>query len=109
MLGKLGCIPNSLAMEDAALVHGAKDKRRTRAKKIVLDVFAEADETFRKIFRFVLFDLPDVEIDEAHREHVVGEEGELVFFVLVVRLERFTQSIYAFMLRDFPSDTSCQV
>lgn len=65
MLGKLGCMPNSLAMEDAALVHGAKDKGRTRFKEIVLDVFAEADETFRKVFGFVLFDLPDVEIDKA--------------------------------------------
>jgi len=35
----------------------------------------------------VLFDLPDVEIDKAHREHVVCKEGKLVLLVLIVGLE----------------------
>lgn len=43
------------------------------------------------------------------REHVVGEEGELVFPALAIRLEGYIRSIYALMFRDFPSDTSCQV
>ncbi len=71
--------------QDAALVHDAEDKGRTRFKEILLDVFAETDEPFPEVIRLVLLDLPDVEIDEAHREHVVGEKGELVFLVLVVR------------------------
>ncbi len=37
---------------------------------------------FSKSSRTGLLDLPDIEIDEAHGEHVVGEEGELVFAVV---------------------------
>ena len=73
--------------QHAALVHGAEDKGRGRAQQALFDVLAEADEAFLEIARLRLLDLPDVEIDEAHREHVVGEEGELVFTVRVVRLE----------------------
>lgn len=35
----------------------------------------------------VAFDLSDVEIDKAHRENVIGEKGELIFFVRVFRLK----------------------
>ena len=75
---------------------------------LLREVVAEADETLLEVLRPGLPNLPGVEVDAAYREHVAGEEGELVFFVLVVRLEGFTRSIYALMLRDFPSDTSCQ-
>ena len=34
-----------------------------------------------------LLDLPDVEVNEAHREHVVREKGELVLAVRVVGFE----------------------
>ena len=95
--------------QDTALVHGAKHERRGRFEETPLNVLAKAYEAHRKILRLGLLDLPDVEIDKAHREHVVGEEGELVFLVFVVRLEGYIRSIYALMLRDFPSDTSCQV
>ncbi|CAH1386543.1 hypothetical protein [Candidatus Nitrotoga sp. M5] len=40
---------------------------------------------YSEVFGLVLFDLPDIEIDEAHREHVAGEKVELIFLVLVVR------------------------
>jgi len=43
-------------------------------------------------------DLPDVEIHEAHREHVVGEEGELVFAVRGVRLEGVPEELDVFLL-----------
>jgi hypothetical protein len=36
--------------------------------------------------------------DEAHREHVVGEEGELVFAMRVVRLESVPQELDIFLL-----------
>ena len=72
-------------------------------------VLAGTDETHREVLWLGLLDLSDVEMHKAHREHVVGEEGELVFLVFVVRLEGYIRSIYALMLRDFPSDTSCQV
>ena len=35
----------------------------------------------------VLFDLPDLEIDEAHVEHVKGDEGEGIFLGVVIDLE----------------------
>ena len=44
-----------------------------------------------KVFQPGLPDLPDVEVDEAHGEHVVGEEGELVLAVGVVGLEGVPQ------------------
>lgn len=37
--------------------------------------------------------------DEAHREHVVNEEGELVFAVRVVRLESVPRELDVFLLR----------
>lgn len=52
-----------------------------------LDVPAEADQAHREVLGLRLLDLPDVEVDEAHGEHVVGEERELVLAVRVVRLE----------------------
>jgi|GEM_PF-5695911 len=33
---------------------------------------------YPEVFGLVLFDLPDIEIDEAHREQVAGENGELI-------------------------------
>ena len=45
-----------------------------------------------------MLDLPDVEVDEAHRQHVVGEEGEPVFAVRVVRLESIPQELDVFLL-----------
>ena len=53
--------------QDAAFVHGAKDKRRGGVQQVFLDVFAEADEAHCEVLRRRLLDLPDVEIDEAHR------------------------------------------
>ena len=73
--------------QDAALVHGAEDEGRGCFEQALLDVLAEADEAHREALGLRLLDLPDVEVDETHREHVVGEEGELVLAVGVVRLE----------------------
>lgn len=73
--------------QDAALVHGAEDKGRSCFQQVLLDVLAEADETFLKVFWPGLSNLPDVEVDEAHREHVIGKEGELILAVSVVALE----------------------
>ena len=50
-------------------------------------VFAEADESLLKVCRSGLPNLPDIEVDEAHREHVIGEEGELVLAVDIVHLK----------------------
>ena len=36
---------------------------------------------FEKVRWPVLFDLPDIEIDETHCEHVIGEESELMLLV----------------------------
>jgi len=52
-----------------------------------LDVFTEADGGFLEVLGFVVSDLPDDEVDEAHGEHVIGEKGELAFPGLVVRLK----------------------
>ena len=84
--------------QDAALVHGAENERRCCFKETLFNVLAEAYEAHRKILRLGLLDLPDVEIDKAHREHVVGEEGELVFAVRVVRLEGVPQELDVFLL-----------
>ena len=70
--------------QDAAFIHGAEDERRGRFKEALFNVLAEADEAHREVLWLGLLDLPDIEINEAHREHMVGEEGELVFPVLVV-------------------------
>jgi len=43
-------------------------------QQILLDVLAEADEALLEVFRPGLPDLSDVEVDEAHGEHVIGEE-----------------------------------
>ena len=63
--------------QHAAFVHDAEHEGRSRIEQALLDVLAEADQTHREIVWRRLLDLPDVEINEAHREHVVGEEGEL--------------------------------
>ena len=52
---------------------------------------AEADKPLLEVLGLSLLDLPDVEVDEAHGEHVVGQEGELVFAVRVVGLEGIPQ------------------
>ena len=39
-----------------------------------------------------------VELDEGHLEHVVGEEGELVFAMGIVRLEGVPQELDVFLL-----------
>jgi hypothetical protein len=84
--------------QDAALVHGAEHEGQSRVEEALLDVLAEADEAHREILWRRLLDLPDVEIDEAHREHVVGEEGELIFAMRVVRLESDPQKLDIFLL-----------
>ena len=50
-------------------------------------MLAESNEAFLEVLWPSLPNLPDVEINKAHGEHVVGEKGELVFPVLVVRLK----------------------
>ena len=40
-----------------------------------------------------LLDLPDVEVDEAHGKHVVGEKGELILAVGVVGLEGIPRKV----------------
>lgn len=77
--------------QDAALVDGAEDERRSCFEQVLLYVLAEADQTHREILGCRLLDLPDVEVDEAHREHVIGEEGELVLAVGVVGFEGVPQ------------------
>ncbi len=75
-----------------------QERRCTHVEKTLLDVLAEADQAHREILWRRLLDLPDVEIDEAHREHVVSEKGELVFAVRVVRLESVPQKLDVFLL-----------
>ena len=55
--------------------------------RALFDALAETNEAFLKVLRSRLPDPPDVEVDEVHREHVIGEEGELVIAVGVVRFE----------------------
>lgn len=73
--------------QNAALIHGAEDKGRGRFEEALLDVLGESYQAHHEVLRLRLLDLPDVEIDEAHGEHVVGEERELVLAVGVVGLE----------------------
>ena len=77
--------------QNAMLVHDAEDEGRGRLQKIFLDVPAEADETFLEVTPPSLPDLPYIEIDKAHGEHVVGEEGELELAVGVVGIEDVPQ------------------
>ena len=57
-------------------------------EQVLLRVFAEADYGFGEVVRLRLFDLPDIEVDKAHCQHVVGEEGKLVLSLLVVNPKR---------------------
>ncbi len=84
--------------QDAAFVHGAEHKGRSGFEETLLDVLAEADQAHREILWRRLLDLPDIEIDEAHREHVVGEEGELIFAVGGVHLESVPQELDVLLL-----------
>src|SRR5262245_18764620 len=54
--------------QHAALVYGTEHKWRCRFEEAFFNVFAEADEPHREVLRLGLFDLPNVEVDEAHRE-----------------------------------------
>ena len=76
---------------DTALVHGAESEGRGCFEQALLHVFPETDEALLEILRPGLPNLPDVEVDAAHGEHVVGEEGELVLAVGVVGLEGVPQ------------------
>lgn len=96
-------------MQHGALVDGAGDERRGSFKEALFNVPSKAHTTHGEVLGLRPLDLQDVEVHKAHREHVVGEEGELVFAVRVVRLEGYIRSIYVLMLHNFPSDTSCQV
>ena len=84
--------------QDAALVHSAEDEGRDGFEQAFLDVLAETDEAHREVLGLRLLDLPDVEVDEAHREHVVGEEGERVLRVGGVRLEGVPQKLDVFLV-----------
>ena len=73
--------------QDIPLFHPAENKGRDCFQQVLLDFPTEADEALPKVFRSGLPNLPDVEVNEAHGEHVIGEEGELVLGVGVVGLE----------------------
>ena len=77
--------------QHGSLGHYAEGEGRGRVQQVLLDVLAEADKALLKVFQPSLPYLPDIEIDEAHREHVVGEEGELVFPVRVVGIKDVPQ------------------
>jgi len=77
--------------KDAAPVHHAEDEGRCRLEEVLLDVFAEADQPLGEVVGLRLLDLPDVEVDEALGEHVVGKDGELVLAVGVVGLKGVPQ------------------
>ena len=49
------------------------------------------------LFRSLL-DLPDVEIDETHGEHVIGEKSELMLLACIVRFERVPEEFDVFLL-----------
>ncbi len=83
--------------EDAAFVDAAEGKRAGCVGEGFLNVFAEADRSFFEVLWFVVSDLPDDEVDEAHGEHMVGEKGELVFLGLVVCRENVPEEIYVFL------------
>ena len=65
-------------------------------RQALLNIPAKTNEAHSKVLRLRLLDLPDVEIDKAHREHVVDEKGELVFAVGVVRLDQRRGVIFSF-------------
>ena len=67
-------------------------------RQALLNIPAKTNEAHSKVLRLRLLDLPDVEIDKAHREHVVDEKGELVFAVGVVRLEGVPEELDVFLL-----------
>ena len=83
---------------DAALVHTPKGEGRSGVNQFLLQILVEADHGICEIARFRLLDLPDIEIDEAHGEHVVGKKCELVFAVRGVCLESIPQELDVFLL-----------
>ena len=84
--------------EDATLVDGAECEGAVGVGEGILNVFAEANGSFLEVLGFVVADLPDDEIDEAHGEHVVGKKGELVFLRLVIRLKGVPEEGDIFLL-----------
>ena len=56
------------------------------------------DQAHREVLGLRLLDLPDVEVDEAHGEHVVGEERKLVLAVGAIGLERVPEELDVLLL-----------
>ena len=65
-------------------------------RQALLNILAKTNEAHSKVLRLRLLDLPDVEIDEAHLEHGIGEKGERVFTEGVVRLDQRRGVIFSF-------------
>ncbi len=53
------------------------------AESTVLSFFGKTVGCFEKVRWSILLDLPDVEIDKAHCEHVIRKERELMLFMPV--------------------------
>lgn len=63
--------------QHGALGHNAERKGRGCGQQSLFYILAETDKSLLEVARLRLLDLLDVEIDEAHLEHMVGEEGDV--------------------------------
>ena len=70
--------------QDGAFVNHAEDEGRSGRNQVLLHILTEADEAHLEVLGLRLLDLSEVEVDEAHGKHVIGEKGELVLAVGVV-------------------------
>ena len=84
--------------QDGTLVHDTEDKGRGGLQQGLLGFLTETDEALFEVSRPGMPDLPDVEVDETHGEHVIGKEGELVLTVDVVGLEGVPQKLDVLLL-----------
>jgi hypothetical protein len=71
--------------QNTPLVDGAEYEGGGCCEETLLNVLTETNEALLEVLRFCLLDLPDIEVDEAHGEHVVGKESKLVLAMCVVR------------------------
>ena len=83
---------------DGSFFDYAEDEGRSSRNQVFLQILVESDQAHLEVLGLCLFDLPDVEVDEAHGEHVVGEKGELILAVGIVGRERVPKERDVFLL-----------
>lgn len=71
--------------------HCVSRVRKLSSQQVLFNVLAEPYHCRLEGARSDQPDLPDVELDKAHDQHVIGEEGELVFAILNIGVERLPE------------------